>query len=427
MEELNIKKSLRLWQEAEEVIMDGTNLYSKGPKTYVFGAYPIFLEKARGCHVWDVDGNKYIDYCMSFGSVILGYAYEKVDRVVKKQIDKGIQFTLVNPLEVKVAKLLNEIFPSGGCLRFFKTGGDACAAAVRIARAYTGKEIILKGEYHGWHDALMAGSKRRAGIPKCLKNLTFYFDYGDIKSVKKIFKKYRNKVAVVVTEPVVLKPPKDFLQSLKRISHKNNSLLIFDEVNSGFRYAWGGAQKLFKVTPDLTVLGKAIANGYSLSAVLGKKKIFKKVKNKIFISTTFADETTALAASYQTLQEIKRKKVIAHIWKFGQELKEGVNRLAQRHQVNIECLGLPPRMEIVCKDKKNRESKTLKALFLQESVKRGILFGWAIMPSLAHKNKDLKETLKALNEVMAIYKKATDKGKAKDLLEGNLPRTVGVL
>jgi len=251
-------RSEAFWMKAQELIPDGTQTMSKGPQQFVFGVFPIYLERGKGSHVWDVDGNEYIDYSQALGPIILGHAYPAVTEAVRHQLEQGTTFTLLHPLEVEVAELLTEIVPSAEMVRFAKNGSDVTAAAVRLVRAYTRREHIAYCGYHGWEDWYVAGTTRNIGVPACLRDLLHPFEYDHIETLEQVFAEHPDDIAAVIMEPVITVPPRNgFLEQVKELAHAHGALLIFDGVVSGFRYALGGAQVLYGVTPDLTCLGKA--------------------------------------------------------------------------------------------------------------------------------------------------------------------------
>ena len=321
--ERSLKKSEQLWNEAENTILSGCQLYSKGPETHIKGVSPIYIERGKNAHVWDPDGNEYIDYDMGLGPILLGYCYDPVDNAVKTQLQKGMGYSLVAPIEVEYAKLCIENIPCAEKVRFLKTGSSATEAAVRIARAFTGKKHIIRGEYHGWHEwTTSAESVRQGGIIDEVRNYVHKFEYNDFETLEKLFEQYKGEIAAVITEPVILDAPENgFLEKVKELCHQNNALLIFDEVVDGFRFSIGGAQKYFGVTPDLATFGKAAANGMPLSIVAGKREIMDAVDKQIFISTTFGGETLSLAAGIAVMQELSNKDVTARIWGIGQKIQ----------------------------------------------------------------------------------------------------------
>ncbi len=391
-----LRRSEEFWRRAKEVIMDGTQLYSKGPMIGVDGVYPKYIEKGKGCRVWDVDGNEYIDYTSGVGSVILGYCYEVTNKAIKKQMKNGINFGLVHPLEVKLAEKLRDIILCAEKMRFLKTGADCTSAAIRLARAYAKKEKIIKGEYHGWHDWCMAASKRNKGIPESLSEKVVYCEYGKLDSFEEHMR--GGDVAAVILEPVMLDEENGFLQKLRNLCDTYNVLLIFDEVVTGFRFALGGAQEFFGVTPDLACFGKGIANGMPLSCVVGKREIFDGVQNEIFMSTTFGGETLSLASALANIEEIESKGVIKKIWKRGKRLKTGLNKIFEENKLPLYCKGYPSRLLIVSTFEDEERDVLVRSLFLQECVERGILMAWQLFPTYSHKERDITKSLNIFEE-----------------------------
>lgn len=415
-----LEKSNEYWNRACGTILSGTQLYSKGPETHIKGVSPIYIEKGKNAHVWDVDGNEYIDYDMGLGPILLGYGYAPVDNGVIEQMKKGMGFSLVSPPEVEYAKLCTENIPCAGKVRFLKTGSSATEGAVRIARAYTGKIHIIRGEYHGWHEWTAAGENvRQGGILPELKQYIHKFDYNDFDKLEELFQQYKGEIAAVITEPVVLEEPKNnFLQNMLDICHKNGALLIFDEVVDGFRFSIGGAQKYFGITPDLAVFGKAAANGMPLSIIAGKREIMDVVDKKIFISTTFGGETLSLAAGIAVMNELKNKDVTKRIWRLGKKLKEEANTMAERIGINIKLEGYNCRMAFDYKDNEGRRDWIYNSIFMQECVKRGVLLGWSIFPCYTHTDEDIDFTLNVFEDAMKIYKKAMESGNPSSFIEG---------
>jgi len=423
-----LRESKTYWERAQRVIMDGTQLYSKGPMISIFGVAPTYLQRGEAGHVWDVDGNEYIDYTSGVGSVILGYGYPRVKEAITRQLEDGTNLGLIHPLEVEAAELLCEVIPCAEMVRFMKTGGGATAAAVRLARAYTGRDLIIKGEYHGWHDWAMAASKRSAGIPQGLRETVFYAEYNNLDSCKELFHRYKGKIAAVITEPVELEEPKgDFLSKLRDLVHENDALLIFDEVVTGFRFSLGGAQEYFNVVPDLATFGKGMSNGMPLSAVVGRREIFEAVKDRVFISTTFGGEMLSLAAAMANIKEIRDKPVLKRIWNLGSRLKDGTNTLAEKIGVGLRCIGFPPRVLVTAPTPSGDEDVVLKSLFLQETVKRGVLMAWQMFPMYMHTEEDIESTLEVFKAAMQICKKAVDSRNVKSWLEGPPVKWVEVL
>ncbi len=415
-----LARSLELKKKASVLIPSCSQTFSKGPTQFIQGASPVFLKRGQGCRVWDVDGNEYIDYPMALGPVILGHNYPSVTKAVLRQLEDGTTFTLPHPLEVELAEMLTRIIPSAQMVRFAKNGSDATAGAVRVARAYTGRDLITCCGYHGWQDWYIGTTSRNNGVPKVVRELTIPFEYNNLDSLKRIFAEHPGQVAAVIMEPVgVVEPLEGFLQQVRELAHREGAVLIFDEVITGFRLAVGGAQELLGVIPDLTCLGKAMANGYPLAAVVGRAEIMK-LFDEVFFSCTFGGETLSLAAAMATITEIREKDVIQHLWNQGRKLKDGYNALARALGLErtTECIGLPPRTVIVFTDDRERQSLALKSLFQQECVKRGILFSGGQNISYSHSDADVEQTLRAYREALQVLATAIRSDDVRSRLQG---------
>ncbi|MCZ7602022.1 MAG: aminotransferase class III-fold pyridoxal phosphate-dependent enzyme [Melioribacteraceae bacterium] len=411
-----IEKSEELYKRSLGLIPSNTQTLAKGPTQYVNGMAPKYLVKGKGSHVWDVDGNEYIDYNMGIGPLSLGYAYDKVDEAVKKQLEDGITFSLVHPLEVEVAEIIRDIIPNAEMVRYSKTGADVTSAAVRLARAYTGKNKILCCGYHGWHDWYVSVTARNHGIPEAVQAITYTFDYNNIDSLKDSID---DDVAAVILEPVVFQEPKDnFLHKVADLCNEKNVVLIFDEMWTGFRMALGGAQEYFGITPDLATYSKAVANGMPISILTGKKKIMQLADEDIFFYTTFGGEALSLAAVKATIKEMKEKNVPAYLDKQGAKLKEGYNKIAEELGLNYTKASGYNWRSIVTFDAKAGDPLILKSLVQQEMIKRGVLWGGFHNMSFSHTDEDIQYTLKAYEQVLSILKKAVEENNAKDLLRG---------
>lgn len=417
---MKIKKSKELLEKARKLIPACTQTFSKGPTQFVQGVAPNFVSHADGCRIYDVDGNEYIDFTMALAPVILGYNYPRVNEAIVAQLKKGISFTLPHYLEVELAEILVEIIPCAEMVRYGKNGSDVTSAAVRVARAYTGREKVACCGYHGWQDWYIATTSRNKGVPKCVRELTLTFEYNNIDSLIEIFDKNKNEIACVIMEPFsTTMPKKNFLEEVKKITHENDAILVFDEIVTGFRISLGGAQEYFGVIPDLACFGKGIANGMPLSAIVGKKEIMREFE-EVFFSFTFGGETLSLAAAIATINEIKEKNVIQHIWRIGRKLKEGVKKIIKENGLEeyIEIRGLPPRTVM--------EFKTLemKSLFQQEAIKRNILFTGAHNICYSHKEEDVGKLLEVYDKCMKILKEAIESNTIKEKLEGGVVEPV---
>jgi glutamate-1-semialdehyde 2,1-aminomutase len=423
---MKLKKSNQYLRRAEKIIPALSQTFSKAPYSYVKGVYPVYLKGGKGSHVFDVDGNEFIDYVLGLGPIGLGYCYKPVDRAIMKQLSNGISFSMPHYLEVEYSEKLQKIIPGAEMVRFSKTGSDSVTACVRAARAYTGKDHVLYTGHGGvWHDWFTGITSRNQGVPKFNNGLISVFKYNDIEDLKKAFAKNQGKVAAVVMEPMWLDyPNKSYLEEVKEITHKNNAVLVFDEVLTGFRLANGGAQELLKTEADLVAFGKAIGNGMPLGAITGKEEYMKKF-NDVFYSTTFAGETLSLAAGIAVVNEYLTKNVISHSWKMGQILKDGINKLGKETGVPVEWLGTPVRGTIAFSQVGKFTPKLLRSIFLQECIKRGIMFGpGETLISYSHSRKDLKETLDACEKALHKIKQGIQNGTVSSLLEGEEMKTV---
>lgn len=411
-----IDKSDELYKIALDLIPATTQTLAKGPQQNVKGIAPKYIEKGKGSHVWDVDGNEYIDFNMAIGPLSLGYVYPKVDNAIKKQLEDGITFSLMHPLEVEVAKLINEVVPNAESVRFSKTGADVTTAAIRVARAYTGREKVLCCGYHGWHDWYISVTDKNNGIPNAINDLTFTINYNDIQSVKDSID---SDIAAIILEPFVFEPPKDnFLHELRKLCDDNSILLIFDEMWTGFRIALGGAQDYFGVKADMATFSKAVANGMPLSILTGHKEVMKVLDEDVFFYTTFGGEALSLAAAKATIEELRDKNVPAYLTVQGKKLKDGYNQVANNLGMDFtKCIGYECR-SLITFDAKAGNPLEIKALVQQEMIKRGILWGGFHNMCFSHTDADVEYTLKVYREVLPILKKAVDENSVMKYLNG---------
>src|SRR2546422_4445450 len=286
----SLARSREYFARARKVIPSCTQTFSKGPTQFVQGVAPNFLERGRGSHVWDVDGNEYVDYVMALCPIVLGYDDPDVIAAVQRQLADGVTFSLAHPLEVEVAEALAKIVPCAEMVRFGKNGSDATAGAVRVARAYTGRDLVVCCGYHGWQDWFIGTTTRDRGVPGAVKALTKTFQYNDLKSLDRVLTEHRGQVAVVIMEPVIFQEPAPgFLEGVRDLTHRHGALLVFDEIVTGFRFGLGGAQEYFGVTPDLACFGKGMANGLPISAIVGRADVMKLFE-EVFFSFTFGGE-----------------------------------------------------------------------------------------------------------------------------------------
>ena len=416
----SLSASQSLVDRAQGLIPSCTQTFSKGLTQFVQGVAPAFLARGEGSHVWDVDGNEYIDYPMALGPVILGHNYPPVTEAAVRQVREGVSFSLAHPLEVEVAEILVDTIPCAERVRYGKNGSDVTSGAVRVARAYTGRDIIACCGYHGWQDWYIGSTTRNRGVPAEVRRLTVPFQYNDLASLERIFAQHPNQVAAVIMEPVGVEEPREgFLERVRELATRNGAVLIFDEIVTGFRLALGGAQEFFGVRPDLACFGKGIANGFPLSVIVGRRDIME-LFDEVFFSFTFGGETVSLAAAKATITEIKEKGVIGHLWEQGRRLKDGYNVLAGEFGVEAltRCVGLPPRTVLTFRDETGAESYPLKSLFQQECLKRGVLFSGGQNICYSHSDADIEHTLRVYRTAMEIMADAVRAGRVLDRLEG---------
>jgi glutamate-1-semialdehyde 2,1-aminomutase len=419
MTDSRYRRSLDMLARARRVVPGASQTLSKGPAMFVEGAYPVFLERGQGCRVWDVDGHEYVDYILGLASITLGYAYPAVTEAVTRQLAGGSVFSLPHPLEVEVSERLVELIPCAEMVRFVKTGSEADAAAVRVARAATGREIVIFSGYLGWHEWHSITTPRSKGIPKDFARFVAPFTYNDLDSLEAALEEHRGQVAAVMMEPVLLDEPRaGFLASVKAAAHRHGALLIFDEIVSGFRWAVGGAQEYFGVVPDLATFGKGMANGLPLAAVVGRADLMREF-DEVFVSSTFGGDTLALAACRATLAEYANRPVIAHLWRIGRRFQEGFRAVASRLGVPAACVGYPVHPKVVIQHASEPMQRLLMSLFLQETARRGVIFHFAgFNVSLSHRDADVDETLGACEAALRIVGETLADGRVAERLEG---------
>lgn len=421
--------SQELYEKAKKIIPGGTQLLSKRPEMHLPGVWPAYYKTAKGCYVTDLDDNTYCDMSfMGIGANILGYCDEDVDKAVIDVVNHGSMCTLNAPEEVELAEILLELHPWADMARYAKTGGEALAIAVRIARACLEKEIVLVCGYHGWHDWYLAANLEKGdplsyvhlsgleprGVPSGLADTNFIFTYNDFARFEELVRKYKGRIAAVVMEPIRnVYPQGNFLQKIREVTEKEGIILIFDEVSAGFRLCCGGSHLTFGVMPDIITLGKALSNGYPMAAVIGREK-FMKAAQDTFISSTYWTERIGLAASIAVLKKYKEKKVDEHIKHIGALVKTGLQKLADKYGINIEISGIDPLAHF---EFKYEQPLVYKTFFTQEMLKRGYLATNAVYASYAHTDTIVEEYLKAVDDVFHMI---ADLGSNFPALEGSV-------
>ena len=411
-----ISKSIELINRAKELIPSQTQTLAKGPTQWVNGVAPKYLVKGKGARVWDVDGNEYIDYNMGIGPLVLGYCIEEIDRAIKTQINDGITFSLMHPLEVETSEMIQRMIPNAESIRFSKTGCDVTSAAIRLSRAYTNRERVLCCGYHGWHDWYISVTDRNRGIPDSTADLVNTFNYNDIDSLLLSIDK---TVACVILEPVIFeKPDNDFLNKVAEICKANGSLLIFFFFWTGFRMANGGAQEYFGIKPDLATYSKAIANGMPLSVLTGRKEVMRLLEKDVFFFTTFGGEALSLAAALATIKFILKNNVVEHLYKQGKKLREGYNQIASGlGMMYTKCTGYDFR-SIITFNSSAGNPLEMKSLVQQEMIRNGILWGGFHNVSYSHTDSEIDYTLQAYERVLPILKRAIEGNNVSYFLRG---------
>jgi len=419
----NISQSDEWYMRALKVQKPVTQTLEKGPGQFSKGVSPKYLVKGKGSHVWDVDGNEYIDFNAAIGPLSLGYAYPAVDNAIKAQLEDGISFSLMHPFEVELAELIQQVIPNAEAVKIAKTGADVCSAAVRVARAFTGRNKIFCCGYHGWHDWYIGITSRNAGVPEAIQDMTYTFEYNDIEAIRAALD---DTVAALILEPFIFQEPAPgFLQELATVCKENGTLLIFDEMWTGFRIAIGGAQEYFNVKPDLAVYSKACANGMPIALLTGRADVMELFNSEVFSYTTFGGEALSLAACIATINELIDKNVPQYLAEKGALLKDGYNRLAIEFGMDkyTACIGFNCRTMVTFTPEAGNGLE-VKTLMQQEMIKRGILWAGFHNMCYSHTDEDINYTLSAYRDVMPIMKEAIESGDIKSYLKGEVLEAV---
>jgi glutamate-1-semialdehyde 2,1-aminomutase/spore coat polysaccharide biosynthesis protein SpsF len=360
---------------------------------------------------------------MALGAVTVGYGDARVSAAIADQARAGISFTLSHPLELEVARVLVELIPCAEMVRFGKNGSDVTSAAVRVARAFTERDMIVCCGYHGWQDWFIATTTRNRGIPRAIADLTQTFRYNDLESLAALFRASPEGIAAVVMEPVgLVEPAPGFLEGVCELTQRYGALLVFDEIVTGFRISVGGAQEHFKVTPDLACFGKGMANGMAVSALVGRREVMRLFE-EVFFSSTFGGESASLAAANATIDILRQPGVIPTLWERGRRLCDGFNALAQAYGVErlTQCVGLPPRTGVLFHGPQAQEMKTYVQ---QECLKRGLLFTATHNLCVAHTQDDIDAALRVYRTVLELLAQVLNDGSLQERLEGPVVQPV---
>jgi len=429
-------KSQAIQKKAKQFIPGMSQLLSKRPDMFSLGVWPAYYLKAKGAEVWDSDGNRYID--MSIGGIganVLGYADPDVNAAVIEAIKNGSSSSLNCPEEVELAEELCRMHPWAEMARFARSGGESMAVAVRIARAHTGRDVVVLCGYHGWHDWYLAanvGTENAlgehlipglspAGVPRALKGTTCVFRYNDLASLEKVIAENRNKIAAIVMEPVrSAQPLPGFLEGVRRLADREGAVFIIDEISSGFRLNCGGAHLIYGVKPDIAVFSKALGNGYPIAAIIGRACVMEAAQ-KSFISSTMWTERIGPVAALATIKKFKAVKAHEHLMAMGLAVQKGWETTGKRHGLVVKPSGIYPLSHFVFDDKNHL---IMKALFVQEMLTKGFLASNIFYSMFAHTKKHVEAYLIAADEVFGRIRRLKDAGRLRVALKGK-PSAVG--
>jgi glutamate-1-semialdehyde 2,1-aminomutase len=418
--EASLKRGKSLAERAHAIIPGGCHTYAKGDDQFPQLA-PSFIARGKGCHVFDLDGNEYIEYGMGLRTVTLGHAYEPVVEAAARQMQFGVNFNRPAPIEVECAERFLELIPTAEMVKFCKDGSDALDGAIRLARAYTGRDYVAICADHPFYsvsDWFIGSTAMAGGIPQWTRSRTVKFHYNDRSSVLALLEQIPQQIACFVLEAARLEEPQEgFLHWLRDTCHRHGALLVFDEMVTGFRWHRAGAQHVYGVTPDLSAFGKALANGFSVSALAGRREIMRlggldNNRERVFLlSTTHGAETHALAAAIATMETYRDQDVVGHLYRQGERLRAGVRAAAEAAGVaaQVECLGRPCCLLYTTRDQQGQPSQEFRALFLQELIRRGVLAP-SFVVSYAHSDEDIDATIEAVAEALGVYRRALEDG-----------------
>ncbi|MCB5264980.1 MAG: aminotransferase class III-fold pyridoxal phosphate-dependent enzyme [Candidatus Cloacimonetes bacterium] len=409
-QKLKLDKSMAMYEEALKTV-PGAVAGIRRPYNFVQGEYPIYFEHGKGGRITDVDGNEYIDYLCAYGPIIIGYREEEIDKAVYKQVsEKGFCFSLTQPVQNDLVLKLKEVIPSCEMVALVKTGSDATTIAIRVARAYTGKTKIARCGYHGWHDWCV---EVKGGIPEKLYEDVLEFHYNDIDSLEAILKANKDDMAAIIITPVghplgapVEMPKPGYLEAVRELADKYHCVLIFDEIRTGFRVALGGAQEYFGVTPDLTTVGKAMANGYAVAALVGKKEVMEVLTKDVFLSSTFFPNSDSIVAALKTIEILQRDKVLDVITAKGNKFASDVQKVIDESTLPVEFSGAPWMPFITFLRDDNGLYKKMRVKFYTELIRRKVFLqpyhhGYICY---RHTDEDLAYSAQAIKESLDACK-----------------------
>lgn len=413
-------RSMELRKKYNSMVPGGCHTYSKGDDQFPEEA-PGFIVRGKGCHVWDVDGNEFVEYGMGLRAVTLGHAYPPVVEAAYRQMLLGTNFTRPASIEYDLAETMLNLIEGAEMVKFAKNGSDVTTAAVKLARAVTGRDLVAICADHPFFsvdDWFIGSTEISAGIPKVIRDMTVKFRYNNIESLTSIFKQHPGQIACVILEPATTEEPSgNFLHDVQRICKENGAIFILDEMITGFRWHIGGGQKYYGVVPDLSTFGKAMGNGFSLSALVGKKEIMEvgglyHNRERVFLlSTTHGAETHALAAAIETIRIYQREDVVGYLYRQGEKLRKGIEQAIDETGVKdfFQVIGRPCNLVYVTRDANGNRSQSFRTLFLQEMIKRGIIAP-SLVVSFSHGDSEIYRTIEAVGEALQIYRGALEEG-----------------
>ena len=416
----NFSVSDALRRRADSVIPGGAHTYAKGDDQYPLLA-PGFIARGLGCRVWDADGNAFIEYGMGLRAVALGHAFPAVVAAAASQIRGGANFTRPSPLEVECAENLLEVVPGAEMVKFTKDGSTANTAAVRLARAFTGRDLVAlcsDHPFYSYDDWAICTTPMDAGIPQDVTRLTLTFRYNDLAGVAALFAAHPGRIAGVILEAAKdIEPAAGYLAGLRELCHRNGALLIIDEMITGFRWPQRAAQRHYGIEADLSTFGKALGNGFAISALAGKREImrlggFDHDRDRVFLlSTTHGAETHALAAALAVMEVYRNEPVVETLERQGQRLKTGVESAVARHGLigHFQLVGRPANLVYACRDRDGAPSQMFRTLFLQETIRRGVLAP-SLVVSYSHSDDDIDQTVEAIDGALGVYRRALQDG-----------------
>jgi len=432
----DVSRSQELYQRAGELIPGWTQLISRRADQFARGVSPIYAQRAKGSRFIDVDENEYIDWVNAVGAIILGHADEVVDGAVKEQIDRGSLYTLNSPLEIELAEELCNTLPSAQMVRYTKGGGEACAVATRIARGTTGRDKILICGYHGWHDWYQAANYgvdpdsgeypfagiEPIGVPKGLAGSVIPFSYGNLAQLEALLKEHAGDVAAIMMEPARSElPPAGYLEGVKALAEQYAVTLIFDEVSCGWRQAIGGIQSVVGVTPDMTVVAKAMSNGYPMGAVVGSRAVMEPAA-RMFISSSYWSDNIGLVASLTTIRELKRRDSESRLREIGEKLRAALNGALAESGLAGKCAGIFANPYLALDLPQGVDGRKVSTLFVQEMARRGVHTYMSFKATLAHNDEDIAHTAAAARAAFQIIKTGIDQDKLDTLLVADVKK-----